>query len=359
MSHAIVAVAVVGLLVACGGGAAVEVASEGGSAAVTTSAPATPTPAVVADAVLDLVDTGAAHRPVGATAFATAVDAQALALGDHVRTDATGFAVIDHADGSVTRLDVDTEVEVLALGGVDPQATTDLRLDIGRVWNRVADGNASFAVTTDVGVAAVRGTTFLVECDVDACTFVVFEGSVDVRDPDGALLATLVNGQALTVTADGPGEVDNLGVGAARDRDLRDWIERNEALDAGEPDPGPAPPTATWDFRIDVTETSGACLGEEDEPIAERVVTIQDLGDRRVLVTGLGDEFDTWEGTLQEGTIVLRGQKAEDGGTTTSGYVLRVVDDRTIEGEERWSFEAPGGIRCPTGVSVVTATRTS
>ena len=48
-------------------------------------------------------------------AYAPVAASQPVAVGDGVRTDATGFAEVAYGDGSRTRLDVNTEFEVVAL----------------------------------------------------------------------------------------------------------------------------------------------------------------------------------------------------------------------------------------------------
>ena len=52
----------------------------------------------------------------GRRAYVPVAASQPVAVGDGVRTDATGFAEVAYGDGSRTRLDVNTEFEVVAVG---------------------------------------------------------------------------------------------------------------------------------------------------------------------------------------------------------------------------------------------------
>jgi len=127
---------------------------------------------------------GGSYSPVAAT--------QPVAVGDGVRTDATGFAEVAYLDGSRTRLDVDTEFEVVALTDDAGNAVTRTQMGLGRTWHRVqAVGAASggFEVETSQAVATVRGTAFLVSCPtVESCDYSVMEGVVDVALADGSVV---------------------------------------------------------------------------------------------------------------------------------------------------------------------------
>lgn len=167
-------------------------------------------------AALAVIDTRADHRPVTATVFEEADDGLPLEMGDAVRTDATGFAEIVYADGSLTRLDGDTTFTVLALDGDVTVPEIETRLDGGRIWNRVNSVTAQrgrFEVETSVGVATVRGTAFGIECiEPGECTFTVTEGVVVVITPDGQEIE-IAAGEAVTIGIDGGGRGDD-GAGA-------------------------------------------------------------------------------------------------------------------------------------------------
>ena len=105
-----------------------------------------------------------------------------VAVGDGVRTDVTGFAEIAYLDGSRTRLDVDTEFEVVELTDDAGVSTTRTSMGVGRTWHRVESlGEGEFTVETSQATATVRGTAFVLDCvSAGNCSYVVFEGVVEV-----------------------------------------------------------------------------------------------------------------------------------------------------------------------------------
>lgn len=111
-----------------------------------------------------------------------------LADGDTVSTDQAGLAELTFADGSFTRLGPASELVVTSLGTVETPRVA-LRLDVGSTWNRIQRAAAEeprFEVETPVGVAAVRGTVFAIECaDAGGCRFTVYEGELEVT-PTGS-----------------------------------------------------------------------------------------------------------------------------------------------------------------------------
>lgn len=136
--------------------------------------------------------------------YAAVSSPQAVAEGDGVRTDGTGFAEVAYSDGSRTRLDVDTEFEVVALVDDAGNPTTRTAMGLGRTWHRVQALGATgggFEVETSQAVAVVRGTAFLVSClTVESCDFTVMEGTVDVVLSDGTVIP-VVGPATLDVTS--------------------------------------------------------------------------------------------------------------------------------------------------------------
>ena len=117
--------------------------------------------APVGDAVA--IAAGVEVRAGLAGAYAAVTASQPVAVGDGVRTDATGFAEVAYSDGSRTRLDINTEFEVVALTDDAGNAVTRTEMGVGRTWHRVqAVGAASggFEVVTSQATATVRGTAF-------------------------------------------------------------------------------------------------------------------------------------------------------------------------------------------------------
>ena len=150
---------------------------------------------------------GSPPVPVGeATAISPGVDVRSgaagtyaavtapvpVAVGDGVRTDATGFGEVAYDDGSRTRLDVSTEFEVLELVDGPGGASTRTAMNVGRTWHRVesaGEGDGAFSVETSQATAAVTGTAFAIECTSDTeCSFLVVEGSLRLTLPDGSVV---------------------------------------------------------------------------------------------------------------------------------------------------------------------------
>jgi len=160
--------------------------------------------------VADLVEV----RPDAAATFAPAVDGRGLDVGNEIRTDTTGAARVDYVDGSLARLDAGTELRIVDLAGSALAPQVRVRLDVGRVWNRVRHVSGSvgrYEVETSVGLAAVRGTAFTVHCPVrTVCTFTVHEGVIVVTTPDGREIR-IEAGESVTLGAPGT-DLDGLGI---------------------------------------------------------------------------------------------------------------------------------------------------
>jgi hypothetical protein len=141
---------------------------------------------------------------VGATAAPAKADTgKALAVGDEVRTDAHGFGEIAYTEGSLVRLDSNTRYVVTELARDADTHVTRARMDAGRSWHRVeklSNSKSVYEVETPTAVAAVRGTTFLVDCRTPVCVFTVVEGSVEVRIKAGGTVLVAA-GKTLSVPA--------------------------------------------------------------------------------------------------------------------------------------------------------------
>ena len=64
-------------------------------------------------------------------------DVAPVAVGDGVRTDDTGYAEVVYVDGSLTRLDVNTEFEVVELTDDAGVSSTRTSMELGRTWHLV------------------------------------------------------------------------------------------------------------------------------------------------------------------------------------------------------------------------------
>ncbi len=166
-------------------------------------------PVPVADAVV--IDPGVEVRAGAAGTYSAVQTSTHVAEGDGVRTDATGFAEIAYLDGSRTRLDVNTEFDVVALVDDAGVSSTRTSMGIGRTWHRVeslGEAGGGFSVETSQATATVTGTAFAIECVSDAeCSYGVIEGSLELTLPDGTVIdlaapsvVNVVNGVADVVT---------------------------------------------------------------------------------------------------------------------------------------------------------------
>lgn len=163
-----------------------------------------------AAALRDVADVGiladaVSVRASEASAFVPVDDGTSLDVGDAVQTDEDGRAQLTYGDGSLTRIDADSTFEIVSLAPQPLKA--QLKLDAGRVWNRVQDlteTQGSFEIETPVATAAVRGTAFTVECvrDDGACTFSVAQGVVEVITISD-IKVDVGAGESVTVLADG------------------------------------------------------------------------------------------------------------------------------------------------------------
>ena len=119
---------------------------------------------------------------------------ETLEEGDLVRTGVDGRAEIRYFDGSVTRLDRETEFEVTDLemleetGGKQVEGTQTS----GRTFSRVVkltDSESRFEVATPTATASVRGTIFDTRYLPDGGSVVwVLEGAVAVQGTDDRLV---------------------------------------------------------------------------------------------------------------------------------------------------------------------------
>ena len=191
-----------GWVTAAAGALVLAVGAGGPAGAVSRSSGSAGSGGAVGDAVA--IAAGVEVRAGLAGTYAGVAASQPVAVGDGVRTDATGFAEVAYSDGSRTRLDVNTEFEVVASADDAGNAVTRTEMGVGRTWHRVqAVGAASggFEVVTSQATAAVRGTAFVVSCPtVESCDYSVMEGVVDVA---------LADGTVVTVTAPATVDVTN------------------------------------------------------------------------------------------------------------------------------------------------------
>jgi hypothetical protein len=226
-----------------------------GSGATDTSGPT---------ALASVIDTSVQLVSAGSTSKLT--DSTQVVAGDHVVTDSAGLAEITYADDSLTRVGPGSDLTITELSSADAQRTT-VSLDVGVTFHRVQKliaEDAQFEVKTPVGVAAVHGTAFAVECvEGPACVITVLEGEVDFTLTDGTEVPLGVN-QSVTVPNEDGGEPVVVDVSA---KDLSAWVTANATGDGGVlPSAGPVftkafapcPPEPAGSTRVIVPDAYAA-----------------------------------------------------------------------------------------------------
>lgn len=112
-----------------------------------------------------------------------------LKNGDIVKTDSSGLANIYLPDGSVIRLDSDSQILISEADYEVDSKTLKLKIKLiaGRVWSKIfelATNESYWEVETANAVAAVRGTAFGVEYENDETVVIGWENTVEVEAVD-------------------------------------------------------------------------------------------------------------------------------------------------------------------------------
>ena len=147
----------------------------------------------------------------GGSSFSTVTDNTGLREGDRVRTGPASYASITYFDGSTTKLEPETEIEMRKLDRL-PGGGKSISFfqEIGITWNRVErliDAQSRFETTTATGVAYVRGTEYRVTVDRDKKVTVE-----SVTDP--VVVETVVGGVTQSVVLE-PGFLTTVEAGRA------------------------------------------------------------------------------------------------------------------------------------------------
>ncbi len=211
-------------------------------------------------ATLDVEAAAVEVKPAGKSAFVAAKDGRTLKAGDTVRTSATGRAQIDFADGSLTRLDVSTEYQLVKLANAKGTRKTKGLQSVGQTWHRVEKltGDDSYKVEGANATAAVLGTAFVVNCVTeDQCTFTAVIDPIQLTDSgprNGTKTVTLTPGDQALVTDNAINPVTTL---TQEELLAIQWITQNLLADqqdgkspgtgevGSQPDPPPTRPPSS------------------------------------------------------------------------------------------------------------------
>ena len=184
--------------------------------------------AVVGDAVA--IEPDVELRRGSTAPYEPLPEVAAVAVGDGVRTDDTGYAEVVYVDGSLTRLDVNTEFEVIELTDDAGVSSTRTSMELGRTWHLITTlGEGEFTVETSQATATVRGTAFSIACDAPTrCSYLVVSGVVELTLGDDSVVqlagpsrVDVESGVAGTVTPVVPDEIlDDSWLAANMARDV-------------------------------------------------------------------------------------------------------------------------------------------
>jgi hypothetical protein len=148
-----------------------------------------------------LLDQQAVITPAQGAERAAAVNDRLNNRDAIVTTANTRAAIKFTDDGSTVRLNPSSQLVVTATGERADMVKT-IELDVGELWARVTrgEGERRFQVQTPVGVAAVKGTDFIVRVAADGTTTVItLEGVVEFFNQGGT--ADVNEGNLVTVAA--------------------------------------------------------------------------------------------------------------------------------------------------------------
>lgn len=114
--------------------------------------------------------------------------------GDKVKTEERSEAELILDDGSMLRLEEKTQIEIVSANIEDGneeegKKTFSVKLGLGKLLNnfkKLMNNQSHYNVITSTAVAGVKGTEFSVECTEDKTEIVVFEGEVNVSNPEGS-----------------------------------------------------------------------------------------------------------------------------------------------------------------------------
>lgn len=150
------------------------------------------------------VSGGVTGRPPKSEAYGRLEAGDRVPYGSRIRTDDTGKATLEFADG--TKVRVRSKSEVLVRPRPTKQASSVV-LFFGRVWSKVVKsvgGKTSFEVESANAVAGVRGTEFEVGVADDGSTrVIVTEGLVGVGGDVGGKPTSIGAGYEVESNASG------------------------------------------------------------------------------------------------------------------------------------------------------------
>ncbi|MBC8010721.1 MAG: FecR domain-containing protein [Burkholderiales bacterium] len=189
------------------------------------------------------------YKLAGTTQYLPLVAGTAIPQGATIKTGAGSIAVIVFASGSTASIRPDSEVEItkfeqeaftgpLPSGSEPSVSNTQIKIVNGQVVSKVSKlkKGSEFVVSSPVGAAGVRGTTFSViyNAATGAFTIAVIEGGVVVRTVTGQTASVAAYEQVTASQNGNISAITKLSNEAARDilatiqqlkKDIRDDLQ--------------------------------------------------------------------------------------------------------------------------------------
>jgi hypothetical protein len=186
--------------------------------------------------------------------FRRGVEGEPLALGDTVRTDEKGQAQVDYFDGSLTRLGSDTTFSIRELQKGPEGRRISLKVDAGRIFNRVEKLTSSkdrFEIAGATAVATVKGTMNFIFSDQAPITYYLGYTGTTIVAFEGSTFELDHKDECVRVDDDGMRRCTKHELAALKGTE---FYRENVALEGGElpgrpklsptasPSPSPGPP---------------------------------------------------------------------------------------------------------------------
>jgi ferric-dicitrate binding protein FerR (iron transport regulator) len=119
--------------------------------------------------------------------------------------------------GPALRVEREAGSSVTLIEGRNGSVPRTIELRGGAAFIEVTPGSAATQIRAPHAIAAVRGTTYIVDAGPAATSVFVIEGRVEVRKPEGGQSVMLNSGDGVDVTTDAPLEVVAWGAGRVAD----------------------------------------------------------------------------------------------------------------------------------------------
>jgi ferric-dicitrate binding protein FerR (iron transport regulator) len=165
----------------------------------------------------------------GSSDFTAALEGEDLGSGDAVRSDPSGQAQIEFFDGSIVRMDGDTNVTLRTIEDRTEGRRILLVMGAGRTWNRVAELTSTqdrYEMRLSNATVSVRGTTFLADCRTQQeCYVVGFDGTSEVTSVTG-VKRSVRDGDCIRTSDSGIEPCDEKSLGL-----VDSWVKENLADD--------------------------------------------------------------------------------------------------------------------------------